>query len=216
MDAFGARVTAQHAAAFACQPGCSSCCYQHLSVLPVEFARLAAAVGALDEEAREALAARLQDVPGRGRDDPRCPLLDDEGACRVYAARPLICRTHGLPIQLPDPVQRPGPTSAPDPTSAPRRDVCPLNFTGSPSLGELPAEDVLDVERLNATLVLIDRLVGGADLLGAGALAGVPVNADGRVDLFDGLASILARLAPHATDAAGPNKRLIGAKDGKR
>lgn len=28
----------------------------------------------------------------------RCTMLDDEGDCLVYPTRPLICRTHGLPL----------------------------------------------------------------------------------------------------------------------
>ena len=30
-------------------------------------------------------------------DETPCPLLDENGACLVYAHRPMICRTHGLP-----------------------------------------------------------------------------------------------------------------------
>lgn len=30
-------------------------------------------------------------------DATRCPLLDQQGRCLVYASRPLVCRLHGLP-----------------------------------------------------------------------------------------------------------------------
>lgn len=30
-------------------------------------------------------------------DQTPCPLLDDEGLCLIYEARPLVCRLHGLP-----------------------------------------------------------------------------------------------------------------------
>ncbi len=186
VDAFAARVTARHARALACRRGCSSCCHQHLSVLPVEFARVAEAVRALDDDARAAMAARLAGGVARAREDPRCPLLDDAGACRIYTARPLICRTHGLPIQI-------GAEGAPR-EGAPRRDVCPLNFTGAVGLEDVPPEDVLDVDRLNATLVLVDRLGGGLAAQGTLRglpLASVPVNAAGRVDLFEGLGALL-------------------------
>jgi len=197
VDAFAAAVTARYPQSFACARGCSTCCHQHLSVLPVEFARLTAAVRALDATSREAIRVRLE----RGRADPRCPLLDDEGACRTYAARPLICRTHGLPIQLTEPAE----AGAPQATPPVWRDVCPLNFTGSPGLAELPAGDVLDVGRLNATLVLIDRLAEGEGQTGEGQAGdaprpAAPRTAEGRVDLFDGLGWVLAdaRLAGDA------------------
>jgi Fe-S-cluster containining protein len=32
----------------------------------------------------------------------RCPMVGPDNLCSVYAARPLICRTHGLPLQYPE------------------------------------------------------------------------------------------------------------------
>lgn len=109
------------------------------------------------------LRARLK----RGHLDPRCPLLDEAGRCKVYAARPLICRSHGLPIQV-------GPST--------QRDVCPLNFPDGPEPAELPDADVLNVNSLNAILAVIDAVEHG----GRGD----------RVSLLDGLAAYFERTDP--------------------
>jgi uncharacterized protein len=83
-----------------CGRGCDSCCHARLSVFAVEAARIEAALCELSTRApavRERV--RLQ------ADDPsledRCPMLVD-GACAIYADRPVICRSHGLPIALED------------------------------------------------------------------------------------------------------------------
>ncbi len=69
----------------------------------------------------------------------QCPLLAG-GECLLYGARPLICRTHGLPLLVDDGAGR-------------RVDFCPENFRG---LESLPGEAVLDLERLNAALAAVD------------------------------------------------------------
>jgi Fe-S-cluster containining protein len=70
-------------------------------------------------------------------------LLD--GACSVYEARPLICRSHGLPLVL----ER----------SKGRQmvDVCPLNFTDG-SLATLPPEDLLAQGTVDSILVAVNAL----------------------------------------------------------
>lgn len=154
---FGERVIQRYPGAITCEAGCSGCCHVHLSVVGAEFERISNEVVMLPDEDQDAIRDRIE----AGRDDPRCPLLDDEGLCRVYAVRPMICRTHGLPLTAGQP---------------PERDVCPLNFEEGPPLDDLDDDTVLDVERINAILFVVDRLEGG----------------DGsRVDLFDGLAEVL-------------------------
>jgi Fe-S-cluster containining protein len=75
-----------------CPPGCDRCCRVSLTLFPVEafhlreaFLRLRPAVA--QRVARQALAAR----------SPVCPFLLD-GACAVYASRPVLCRLHGYPF----------------------------------------------------------------------------------------------------------------------
>ena len=158
VDLFHVRVNDSYPEALNCRVGCSSCCHQHLSVVPLEWRRIRAAVESLSTASREGLARRVQ----AGRSDPRCPLLGDDERCQVYDARPMICRSHGLPIQIGIP---------------PVRDVCPLNFTDGPHIESLESDLVLDVERINQMLGLMCTLEGD--------------DPTARVDLFDGLSELL-------------------------
>lgn len=158
VNLFHVRVAQSHPRALKCGAGCSSCCHQHLSVVPLEWSRICEAVEALPGASREGLQERVK----AGRADPRCPLLGDDERCLVYEARPMICRSHGLPIQIGSP---------------PVRDVCPLNFTEGPDIETLDSELVLDVERINQMLGLMCTLAGS--------------DPTARVDLFDGLSTLL-------------------------
>lgn len=158
IDEFHEAIRQRFPESLLCGPGCSQCCRAELSVLLFEFRRVARAVLALPESDREALARRLARPP----EDGHCVLLDQSGRCCVYPARPVICRSHGLPIRVGDP---------------PRRDVCPLNFVDPPRLEELPLDALLDVNRINSILALIDRLEEQADGM--------------RVPLREGLAELL-------------------------
>jgi Fe-S-cluster containining protein len=119
-----------------CRPGCDSCC-RHLRLFPVEAAALAVALDGLSPQVRDQLLVR---AAGCGEDDP-CPLLIG-GLCQLYADRPLICRTHGLPLLLEGEEGR-------------RIDFCPRNFQG---VAALPAGAVIDLEKLNTALTAINRL----------------------------------------------------------
>lgn len=134
IDAHAAAVTATCGDQLRCGPGCDSCC-RHLTVAAVEALALAAAVAELPsaqaEELRQAAATA---------DAQACPLLAD-GLCRLYAVRPLICRTHGLPLLVEDQAGR-------------RVDFCPRNFGGAESM---PGSAVLDLERVNTLLSLLNR-----------------------------------------------------------
>ena len=142
VDAFFARVAARHASDLRCAAGCASCCHQRLTVTTVEADAVVELVRALPEEAR----ARL------GRDDhpERCAALDDDGRCQIYAARPLVCRSHGVPIRL----RAPG--------SLPVVQSCHLNFTARGPDAADP-DCILDQATLSATLGMIDRAHTGRD-----------------------------------------------------
>jgi len=119
-----------------CRAGCDACC-RHLSIFAVEAAALRQA---LRELPREAAALVRQAAISAGPNDP-CPLLHN-GLCLLYAARPIICRTHGLPLL----VNRDGASSV---------DFCPENFRDLPSI---PGSAVIDLERLNTMLAAINAL----------------------------------------------------------
>ncbi|HLL25790.1 MAG TPA: hypothetical protein VK427_26815, partial [Kofleriaceae bacterium] len=75
--------------------------------------------------------------------DDQCAALDAAGRCQIYAARPVVCRSHGVPIRLRD-------------GSLPVVRACHRNFTRA-----LPAADcVLDQETLSTLVLAVDRAAG--------------------------------------------------------
>lgn len=117
-----------------CHAGCSECCRRRFSVTALEAEAIAEALAALPHARRAALAERAE------HGDPGvCPALDPDGRCAVYAARPLICRSHGLPIRF----------------QAGLLDACPKNFIGR-DLSSLPADLVLDQTTLSTILAALD------------------------------------------------------------
>ena len=74
-----------HGKWMACKKGCCSCCLD-LSVWPVEFYAILNEMKAANRP-RPVLS-----------EDKECGFLDEEGGCQIYPFRPVICRTHGLPL----------------------------------------------------------------------------------------------------------------------
>jgi hypothetical protein len=104
-----------------CRRGCSSCCVDGLTVLPVEAARIA-----------EHLEKTQQHITPH---QTACAFLDAAGACQIYGVRPVLCRTHGLPLLAASDVS-----------------VCDLNFTTRAPT----AAESLDATRLQALLVVVN------------------------------------------------------------
>lgn len=119
-----------------CSKGCDACC-THIGVSTVEAMALASAVAALPEPEAQSVRDRAR----RMLDGEDCPLLDD-GSCLLYAARPIICRTQGLPLLVAEEAGK-------------RVDFCPENFKG---LESLPGDAILDLETLNQALAAINLL----------------------------------------------------------
>lgn len=149
VDAFAAHAEAAQAEWLRCRAGCDGCCRLRRTAWAVEIDAIRRHLATLRAEQRAALAAR-REAPAVAAGE-RCVFLDDDGRCAVYAARPLICRTHGPALRLPD-----GALA-----------WCGLNFEGVPdeAVAELlPADAVLDVELVNRMLALINaRYLDGRD-----------------------------------------------------
>ena len=75
----------------ACKRGCYFCC-DPITVLPVEIHSVRRHIATHGAPEPEALSGPPED------NHPRCHFLGKDGACTIYEARPLICRTHGLPL----------------------------------------------------------------------------------------------------------------------
>lgn len=149
-------------AAFACAEGCESCCHQRFSVFEIEASTLRNALAEL-EAADPALRQRIRDQAASQELRDRCALLVN-GRCAVYDARPMICRSHGLPIAV-------------ESADNPKIDCCPLNFraqldtsgntshesdesegTGRHFTPEPPAASILRLAAVNQPLAVLAEL----------------------------------------------------------
>lgn len=137
IDGFWTQVASACPGQLSCQEGCDACC-RHLSLFWVEGAALGAALTQLPTAQVDRVRQQAQQTDPAGP----CPLLY-QGSCLLYPARPVICRTHGLPVLL---------SGA---QGERQLDHCPENFRG---VASLPSGAVLDLEVLNATLATINRL----------------------------------------------------------
>jgi uncharacterized protein len=141
VDAFFARVHERHAGDMRCGAGCDSCCRTRLTITGVEAGAVAEHVRAMTPAAQ----ARLAEVARRPYDpaDMRCAALEDDGRCLVYEGRPLVCRSHGVPIRFPGP------------GALPVVDACPKNFTARGPAAADP-DCILDQTTLSAALLAVD------------------------------------------------------------
>ncbi|PID57366.1 hypothetical protein CSB45_07525 [candidate division KSB3 bacterium] len=117
-DNFFEQVIQHDAEQMQCAKGCCSCCVLE-TVAPLEAYIISSY---LKQHPYEPLS-----VPQA----QQCVFLEQQ-ACRIYPARPIICRTHGLPMRY---------------SEQQAYDVCPLNFPNC-DLKALPDEHILDVERI--------------------------------------------------------------------
>jgi len=144
VDAFFARVEARHGDDMQCRTGCADCCRVRLTVTGAEAAAIRDEVAGWPAARRRALAdADDADAAGPATGD-RCAALDEADRCRIYAARPIVCRSHGVPIRM----RR---------DSLPVIEACARNFTRT----EPAADCILDQTTLSALTLAIDREAGG-------------------------------------------------------
>ncbi|MCD4813307.1 hypothetical protein K8S19_06400 [bacterium] len=129
-----------------CQKGCSECCTLN-SVAPLE----AYVIG-----------RQLSGIPRISSvcQGQYCRFLIED-ACAVYPARPIICRTHGIPLDYPD---REGV------------DVCPLNFRDREWFTIKP-ESILKAERITENFMRLNMAYC--------MIAGLPPTNKDRVAIWD-------------------------------
>lgn len=125
------KLVSLHSNNLKCKSGCSDCCLT-LSLLPIEFFAI------------------KQRIENSATFDKRksCGFLNNDGACSIYNDRPLICRSHGLPIAYLDDEQD-------EPVNL--VSYCPLNFTSvKPEDLEFNSETTLNIDILNSKLTKIN------------------------------------------------------------
>jgi hypothetical protein len=153
VDAFFDRAITRHGAEMKCNTGCSHCCHVRLSITAVEAVAIRDEMAGWSAERRAALARNV----AAARTD-RCAALDDGGRCLVYAARPIVCRSHGAPIRLPEEGEPGG--RAGNVRSLPIVTCCRENFTVSGPASADP-DCILDQATLSALTLAVDRDAGG-------------------------------------------------------
>ncbi|MFH1155987.1 MAG: YkgJ family cysteine cluster protein [Pseudomonadota bacterium] len=137
VDRLCREIVVRYGSAVVCRQGCDTCC-RHLSLFPVEAVSIRLALDSLGQSEK----TRIMDRAMAASEDA-CPLLD-QGICLMYSHRPIICRTHGMPVL----VDRDGERVV---------DFCPLNFKGIP-LRDLDRQTIIDLETLNTALAVINRM----------------------------------------------------------
>jgi Fe-S-cluster containining protein len=151
VDAAASAIAARRAGDLVCRRGCTACCQVQLTLAPVEAERVREALAALAPDARRRVRARAQ------HSSATCVMLEDDGACAIYAARPLVCRTQGHALRYPR-------ESLPQETVFAVSDDgeitwCPLNYTQ-----RAPAsEDVLEATRIDELLARVNLDACGGD-----------------------------------------------------
>jgi uncharacterized protein len=134
VSVFSQKVTAKYADELNCQRGCAQCCVAGLQVLPVEAAYVQQ--GLLGEN----------EISVQPADSPYCAFLDGSGACQIYEYRPLVCRTHGLPLKI----ESTGPLSGSISLRILNDDVvtCQLNFVTDTDPAPQDVLNEIQVQRL--------------------------------------------------------------------
>lgn len=178
LDRWFAEARARHPGVIPCRGGCSACCRGPFDISVADAELLVHAVRALPDAEREdvrARAARLMlrmaehlprweppydigdpgdapfDVMANALAAEPCPLLGDDGACRIYRDRPFVCRLTGLAMR--------------SPAGRVVENMCPIQAQ-FPAYSALPAmpfdlED-FEVDELEAMQGAARRLLGDA------------------------------------------------------
>jgi uncharacterized protein len=138
VDQFFSKVESQHAEKLACRIACTSCCHPDLTLTFIEAAIVGVAVDGLPSTDRAAVAKAAEEG------SPLCPLLLNS-RCSIYESRPVICRSHGLPIRQDDQVSS-----------------CELNF-----LNGFPEDAILNAGLLSVWLMVADGMARKGHGVGA-------------------------------------------------
>ena len=143
-------VSVRYANDLACGSGCASCCHRQLSVFPIEAEAIRRWLVSQDglapfesDETRSGGHPRLL----LAIEDEACAFLDAAGRCRIYPVRPVICRSHGLPLAVEED------------SGEVRGDCCPLNFLEG--LNDLQSDEFLSLETVNTLLAALNGAFGG-------------------------------------------------------
>lgn len=124
IDGLFRKVSEDFSAEVKCHQGCSDCCYALFDITLIEALYLNKKFSELDEAVRNKvlIAADKADrqayvlkkkisrdaesrshaeiLTGMAKERIRCPLLDQDDHCLLYAHRPITCRVYGVPLEI--------------------------------------------------------------------------------------------------------------------
>jgi uncharacterized protein len=129
IDKISLKLEEEHKGRIVCKPGCTQCCID-FSIFPVEFWSI------VQETGNQNIIINQKTQKGK------CPFLNN-ALCSVYESRPIICRTHGLPILF----------MGEDDWQL---TYCELNFTGD-DIPEFTGSNTFPQDLFNSKLFLINR-----------------------------------------------------------
>jgi Fe-S-cluster containining protein len=135
-DDFFQRVYNRFADNMSCTLGCTDCCKPHLSVMLAEALAILWGMEKLAHGQTNGV-SQCQTMVSVPYSRPGCCFLL-EGKCSIYPMRPIICRTHGLPLQ-----------------EGEQWSCCAKNFTSI----QPPKDVVLNETLLTAGLTVADALI---------------------------------------------------------
>ena len=139
IDALSESLEKRHQKYLNCKKGCDLCCMA-ISVFPIEFYAIKAEI---DNKSIAELA-----VP---QNDEDCLFLVDH-SCALYSSRPVICRTHGLPLLY---MSLDGDDY--------ELSCCELNFTDF-DFADFDEENTYPMDRINSKFFQINKnFVAGFD-----------------------------------------------------
>lgn len=142
VDEQAGRLSALHAGRLQCRRGCCSCCEDGITVFELEA---------------ENIRFHYQKLLREGFPHPEgaCAFLDEEGACRIYAHRPYVCRTQGLPLRWIE--------ELPQGEAVEMRAICPLNEKGQP-VETLSAQACWSIGPVEGRLAELQKAMSGGEL----------------------------------------------------
>lgn len=126
------RISAIHRDRLKCRRGCANCCVDGISVFEVEAENIRS-------RHHELLTTEKPHADGA------CAFLDESNSCRIYADRPYVCRTQGLPLRW---------IEEDFDETVEYRDICELNETDV-GIVELAARDCWTIGPFEEELALL-------------------------------------------------------------
>jgi uncharacterized protein len=133
IDLLSQKLTKEHQKHLTCRKGCDLCCL-NLNIFPVEYEAILA-------ELTPAGIPRIALITG---EDDLCTFLKKH-SCSIYPSRPIICRTHGLPLFFTN-----------DKGSDMELALCEFNFTDAEDL-EFTVDNTYPEDSYVSRLYMINR-----------------------------------------------------------